>query len=76
MGIGRWVNVALATLDNVRYPSDVAASERYFTDEIVRDPVTLCGPGLVEPLEGPGFGTVIDSASLLEHTVRTVAIPN
>lgn len=76
MGIGRWVNIALATLDNVRYPSDVAASERYFTSEIVRDPVTLKGPGVVEPLPGPGFGTEIDCASLLEHTVRTVSLPS
>ena len=75
MGIGRWVNVALATLDNVSYPSDVPASDRYFVREIVRDPVRLVAPGVVEPLPGPGFGTEIDSASLLQHTVRTVAIP-
>jgi len=76
MGIGRWVNIALATLDNVRYPSDVPASDRYFVSEIVRDPVTLSGPGLVEPLPGPGFGTEIDSANLSKYTVRSLSIPD
>jgi o-succinylbenzoate synthase len=76
MGIGRWVNIALATLDNVCYPSDVPASERYFTREIVRDPVTLVRPGFVEPLPGPGFGTEVDCASLARNTIRALSIPN
>jgi O-succinylbenzoate synthase len=73
-GIGRWMNIALGTLENVRYPSDVSASERYFVEEIVRDPVTLTGPGLVEPLAGPGFGTEIDPSRLLKYTVKTAVI--
>jgi O-succinylbenzoate synthase len=75
MGIGRWTNVAVSTLENVRYPSDVPASDRYFTDEIVNDPVMLVAPGTVEPLPGPGFGTDVDRANLLNYTVRTLSIP-
>lgn len=75
MGIGRWMNIAVGTLANVRYPSDVSASERYFVDEIVRDPVTLTAPGFVEPLPGPGSGTEVESAKLLKYTIRTQAIP-
>lgn len=74
-GVGRWVNIALGTLDNVTFPSDVSASERYFVEEIVRDPVRLAGPGLVEPLAGPGFGTDIDPAAMLKYTVGTAALP-
>lgn len=74
-GIGRWLNIALGTLDNVLYPSDVAASERYFVEEIVRDPITLVAPGAVEPLPGPGFGTEVDAMHLLKYTVKTAVIP-
>lgn len=70
-GIGRWMNIAVCTLGNVLYPSDVSASERYFVEEIVRDPVTLVGPGLVQPLAGPGVGTEIDHAAMLKYTIRT-----
>ena len=74
-GVGRWVNVALGTLDNVTFPSDVSASERYFVEEIVRDPVRLVGPGQVEPPAGPGFGTDIDPAAMLKYTVGAAALP-
>lgn len=70
-GIGRWMNIAVCTLSNVLYPSDVGASERYFVEEIVRDPVTLVGPGLVQPLAGPGPGTEIDPAAMLKYTIKT-----
>jgi O-succinylbenzoate synthase len=76
-GVGRWMNIAVATLDNVLYPSDVSASARYFTTEIVRDPVTIIGAGgVVAPLDGPGIGTEIDPALLMKHTVQTAAIPS
>jgi O-succinylbenzoate synthase len=74
-GIGRWMNICVGTLGNVRYPSDVSASERYFVEEIVRDPVKLVGPGVVEPMAGPGFGTDIDAEKLLKYTVKTEVIP-
>jgi O-succinylbenzoate synthase len=74
-GIGRWLNIALGTLPNVLYPSDVAASERYFVEEIVRDPITLVGPGAVEPLPCSGFGTEVDATRLLKYTVKTAVMP-
>lgn len=73
-GIGRWMNIAVCTLNNVLYPSDVGASERYFVEQIVRDPVTLVGPGLVQPLAGPGSGTEIDPVTMLKYTIRTEVI--
>jgi O-succinylbenzoate synthase len=73
-GIGRWMNIAVCTLDNVLYPSDVGASERYFVEEIVRDPITLVGPGLVQPLAGPGAGTEINPATMLKYAIKTEVI--
>jgi len=75
LGIGRWTNIAVGTLSNVSYPSDVSASERYFVEEIVHDPIVLSSPGCVKPLPGPGIGTSIDEAKMLKYTVRTLAIP-
>lgn len=74
-GIGRWMNIGLGTLSNVRFPSDVAASERYFVEEIVKEPVRTVGPGLVEPLPGPGFGTEVDPVQLAKYTVKTEVLP-
>jgi len=74
-GVGRWLNIALGTLPNVKFPSDVSASERYFVEEIVRDPVKLVAPGFVEPLDAPGFGTEVDAANMLKYTIKVEAIP-
>jgi O-succinylbenzoate synthase len=74
-GVGRWMNVAMATLSHVSLPSDISAGSRYFTTEIVRDPVVLCDAGMVMPLAGPGFGTELDAAAVLSRTVKTRAIP-
>lgn len=74
-GVGRWMNIAVATLGNVCYPSDVSASERYFVEETVCDPVKLVSPGFVEPLPGPGIGTEIVPERIFKYTVRTLAIP-
>ena len=73
-GVGRWMNIAVCTLPNVLYPSDVGASERYFIEQIVRDPITLVGPGLVQPLPGPGIGTELDPAVMLKYTIQTEVI--
>lgn len=69
-GIGRWTNIAFATLDNMVYPSDVAESARYFREEITAEPVRLTGPGLVEPANVPGFGPAPAADALNRFTVR------
>jgi len=73
-GVGRWMNIAVCTLPNVLYPSDVGASERYFIEQIVRDQITLVGPGLVQPLPGPGIGTELDTDVMLKYTIQTEVI--
>lgn len=67
-GIGRWTNIALATLPNVAFPSDVAASDRYFRTDTVIDPVRLVAPGRVAPLSGAGFGSNVDFAEMDKQT--------
>lgn len=74
MGIGRWTNIALATLDNVLYPSDVGASDRYFQQEIVNDVVKLVSPGSVQPLDQPGFGSTICWDKLNHYTLKQLLL--
>ena len=57
LAIGRWTNIALATLPNMTLPSDVGASDRYYVDDVASVPVTVSKPGWVTPLPGPGIGT-------------------
>ncbi|MAM72372.1 o-succinylbenzoate synthase [uncultured Tistrella sp.] len=73
-GIGRWTNIALATLPGMTYPSDVAESARYFAPDITTLPVALTGRGLVAPLDAPGLGTEPDPVQLARVTTRILRI--
>ncbi len=59
-GIGRGFNVALATLPNVKYPSDISASRRYFKKDIVTEPWEINRRGEMEVRKEPGIGVEID----------------
>jgi o-succinylbenzoate synthase len=55
-GIGRWTNVALATLPNMTLPSDVGPSDAYYVDDGARPRLAFQRPGWVSPLDAPGTG--------------------
>ncbi|KQS05813.1 o-succinylbenzoate synthase, partial [Microbacterium sp. Leaf351] len=67
-GIGRAANAALAALPGFTLPGDVSASNRFYTQDIVRDPITLVD-GHVDVPTGPGLGIEIDPVALDEFTV-------
>lgn len=51
-GIGRLLNLALASLPNFRLPGDLSASDRYFQEDLIDPPVVLQPDGTVEvPVE-------------------------
>ncbi len=60
-GIGRAFLVALATLPNVRYPSDISASSRYWGEggDIVEPPWTLGPNSTIEVPKGSGIGVEV-----------------
>lgn len=62
-GIGRAMNVALASLPNFTLPGDVSASDRFWTRDIVTDPIRL-DDGWVAIPEGSGSGARIDTEFL------------
>jgi o-succinylbenzoate synthase len=55
-GIGRAHNIALSTLPNFALPGDVAASRRYWEQEIIEPEVTVSSQGTIRVPTGPGIG--------------------
>ncbi|MCP9943855.1 o-succinylbenzoate synthase [Streptomyces somaliensis] len=55
-GIGRWTNLALATLPNMTLPSDVGPSDGYYRDDGALPRLVFHEPGWVRPLARPGTG--------------------
>jgi O-succinylbenzoate synthase len=71
LGIGRWTNLALATLPGMSQPSDVGPSSRYYVDDGARPSLELSEPGLVEPLPSAGIGAHLTEGL---ETVRELAL--
>jgi o-succinylbenzoate synthase len=55
-GIGRAHNIAISTLPNFTLPGDVAASRRYWHEDIVEPEVTVSAQGTIRVPAGPGIG--------------------
>ncbi|PDW04357.1 o-succinylbenzoate synthase [Candidatus Viridilinea mediisalina] len=72
-GIGRAVNVALASLPNFSLPGDISASERYFARDLVQTPFRLNPDSTLAVLDRPGSGIEVDIA-LLEQVTREKVI--
>lgn len=71
-GIGRAINVALASLPNFSLPSDISANNRYFHRDIVTNPFTLNADGTLSVPTGIGSGAEVDEAFLDEVTVEKI----
>ncbi|GAA1466156.1 o-succinylbenzoate synthase [Microbacterium thalassium] len=67
-GIGRSVNAALAALPGFTLPGDISASNRFYTRDIVTEPITL-EDGHVRVPTGHGIGVEIDPIALEDVTV-------
>jgi O-succinylbenzoate synthase len=55
-GIGRGHNIALSTLRNFSLPGDVAASRRYWDQDIIEPEVEVTPQGTIRVPSGPGIG--------------------
>lgn len=58
-GIGRAHNLHLATLPNFRFPNDISATERYYTEDITEPPFCLTQNGTISVPDGPGIGVTL-----------------
>ncbi len=55
-GIGRAHNIALSTLEGFSLPGDVAASRRYWEEDIIAPEVEVSPQGTIRVPPGPGIG--------------------
>ena len=69
-GIGRAQNIALSTLENFILPGDVAASKRYWTEDIIEPEVEVSSKGTIKVPQGPGIGYEPKVARIEKLTVR------
>ncbi|CAB1127620.1 o-succinylbenzoate synthase [Candidatus Hydrogenisulfobacillus filiaventi] len=66
-GVGRALNVALASLPGFTLPGDLSASERYWEEDIIDPPVTLTPDGTIRVPEAPGAGWTVDPRRLARY---------
>lgn len=66
-GIGRAANAALAGMDGFTLPGDVSASARFYTRDIVTEPIEVVDGHVAIPRR-PGLGVELDRAFLDEVT--------
>jgi O-succinylbenzoate synthase len=69
-GIGRAHNIALSSLENFSLPGDVAASKRYWAEEVIDPPVLVSANGTIAQSTEPGFGYAVKIPFLESVTVR------
>lgn len=55
-GIGRAHNVAMSTLPGFTLPGDVAASKRYWVEDLIEPSVEVTPRGTIQVPQGPGIG--------------------
>jgi len=64
-GIGRAHNIHLATLPNFKFPNDLSASKRYYTEDLIEPPIDITPQGTIKVPDLPGIGV-----SPLEERIR------
>lgn len=71
--VGQAHSTALATLPNVKYPSDIFPSARFYREDLAEPQVVLSAPSEIRATSQPGIGCEPDSTRLsslqLESTV-------
>lgn len=72
-GLGRAANIALAAHPGATLTGDIAATSRFFTEDICA-PITIDGSdgqGTVSVPSGPGLGVAVDATALARLTQRS-----
>jgi o-succinylbenzoate synthase len=73
-GIGRAHNIHLSTLPNFTLPGDIAASERYYSPDLIDPPIQVDRNGTIPVPEGPGIGVNIVAERVDRATLRGTTI--
>jgi len=73
-GIGRSYLVSLASLPNVKYPSDISASSRYYVEDIVEPPWTIDKDGTMKVPTKPGIGVEVLEDRIKKYIIRNIKL--
>lgn len=73
-GIGRAHNVHLSTLHNFTLPGDVAASKRYYPEDLIEPPVDVRSDGTIAVPTGPGIGYTVREDRIARQTLRAFTL--
>jgi len=73
-GVGRAHGVAVATHPQFSVVGDVAGSDRYFADDLVRPQWRVSNGELPIP-DGPGIAVTVDEEAVVDHTIATLTVP-
>jgi O-succinylbenzoate synthase len=74
-GIGRAHNLHLSSLPNFRLPGDIAASRRYYAEDLIEPPIEVSPDGTVPvPSNGPGIGVAVEHDRVARATLRHTEI--
>ena len=63
-GIGHAAGLAMCSLSNVKYPSDIPPTGAYFNKDIIEPEIKMNKGGYLELLDGPGIGCKLQEKTL------------
>jgi len=69
LGIGQAQGLALASMDNFIYPTDIEPSLRFYTDDIISPLIEMNPDGTIDVPGGPGIGHQVSEPKLREYEV-------
>ena len=69
-GLGRAVDLALASLPGIAFPGDISDSQRYFEQDIIHQRLTIHHGHIKVPTEY-GIGITVDEAVIKQHLTAT-----
>lgn len=72
--LGQAPSLAMATLSNVKYPSDVFPSSRFYLEDLSEPELVLSGPSRAEAPDRPGLGWKPNPRRLAAHTLQQTTL--
>ena len=67
--------LALGTLPNMQYPSDIFPSKRFYTEDLSDPPLALTGPSEIAAPTTPGVGAEPNPARLAQACLDSASLP-
>ena len=68
-GVGRAINIALASLEGFCLPNDISATDRYYEEDIT-EPFHLNADGTITVPDKPGIGVEVNEDRLEKYTIK------